>query len=331
MVDAGAHSDGGFRLEGLANGWVVGRFAALEEIGVAHLVTTRQGPDGQQIRHEPAAAGREIARVLGLDDVAFLEQVHGGEVLVCERGGCAGFADGLVTATRGLMLMGKSGDCPVVLIADRRGRAVGFAHASWRATVAGITPAVVRRMAGLGCDSGDLVACICPSAGPECYEVGDEVRVAAIQKIGPHAEMFFRPAGWQRQAHRAFGAEPPVRRVAPPNLFDGAPPTGLAQSRPHGQTSLPVPPTTGPFQAGQMRQAQLADGARPDPAPHSAKYLFDLWHANTDALTRAGLNAKSIHTAGVCTLCRNDLFPSHRREGAACGRFAAVIGWPARL
>jgi copper oxidase (laccase) domain-containing protein len=30
--------------------------------------------------------------------------------------------------------------------------------------------------------------------------------------------------------------------------------------------------------------------------------------------------------AGVCTLCRNDLFPSHRREGEAAGRFAAVIG-----
>ncbi len=264
---------GGFRLEGLANGWVVGRFAALEEIGVAHLVTTRRGPDGQQVRHDPAAAGREIARVLGLEDAAFLEQVHGGEVIVCERGGCAGFADGLVTATKGLALMGKSGDCPIVLIADRRGRAVGFAHASWRATVAGITPAVVRRMAKLGCDPGDLVACICPSAGPECYEVGDEVRIAAIRGIGAHAEAFFHPVGWQRQA-------------------------------------------------------QLADGSRRDPVAHSGKYLFDLWRANTDALVRAGLKAGSIHTAGICTLCRNDLFPSHRQEGNTCGRFAAVIGRP---
>lgn len=248
-------SNGGFRLEGLANGWLVGRFAALEAIGVAHLVTTQQGPDGQQVRHEPAAAGREIARVLGLEDVAFLEQVHGGEVLVCERGGCAGHADGLVTTTKGLALMGKSGDCPIVLIGDRRGRAAGFAHASWRATVAGITPKVVRRMVELGCDPRDLVACICPSAGPECYEVGDEVRTAAIQGIGPHAAEFF-----QR-------------------------------------------------------------GSR-------GKFHFDLWHANTDALAHAGFEAASVHVAGVCTLCRNGLFPSHRREGDACGRFAAVIGWP---
>jgi len=149
--------------------------------------------------------------------------------------------------------MGKSGDCPIVLIADRRRRAAGFAHASWRATVAGIAPAVVRRMVDLGSDAGDLVACICPSAGPECYEVGDEVRGAAIQGIGPHAAEFF---------HRGL----------------------------------------------------------------RGKLHFDLWHANTDAMTRVGLEPCHIHVAGVCTLCRNDLFPSHRREGNACGRFAAVIG-----
>ena len=233
---------------------MVGRFAALEAIGVTHLVTTRQGPDVQQVRHDPVAAGREIALVLGVEDIAFLEQVHGSDVLVCERGGCAGPADGLVTAARGLMLMGKSGDCPIVLIADRRGHAVGFAHASWRATVAGITPAVVRRMVEMGCDPSDLVACICPSAGPECYEVGDEVRDAAVQRIGPHAATFFRSGS-------------------------------------------------------------------------SGKHRFDLWRANACALARAGIAGTFVHIAGVCTLCRNDLFPSHRREGEAAGRFAAVIGW----
>lgn len=255
MVDDPAHSTGGFRLERLANGWQVGRFAALEAAGLVHLVTTRQGPDVQQVRHDPAAAGREIVDVLGLEDAAFLEQVHGGEVVVCEKGGCAGFADGLVTVVKGLVLIGKSGDCPVILIGDRHGRAVGFAHASWRATVAGITPAVVRRMVDLGCAVGDLVACICPSVGPECYEVGEEVRATVISGIGPHAVAFFRPG---------------------------------SGGKPH----------------------------------------FDLWHANTDALIRAGVPPQSIHVSGVCTLCRNDLFPSHRRERDAAGRFAAVIALP---
>jgi YfiH family protein len=253
MVNGRTCSEGGLRLERLANGWLAGRFAALEAIGIPHLVTTREGPEVQQVRHDPGEAGRLIAPVLGLEDVAFLKQVHGGDVLVCRRGGQVGHADGLVTTTRGLGLMGKSGDCPIILLADKRGRAVGFAHASWRATVAGITPAVVRRMVDLGCEASDLVACICPSAGPECYEVGDEVRVAALEGIGPHAAAFFRPG-------------------------------------PRGKDHL------------------------------------DLWQANVDALIRAGLEPAPIHVAGVCTLCRNDLFPSHRREGESAGRFAAVIG-----
>jgi YfiH family protein len=245
-----------FRLERLDNGWLVGRFAALEQIGIAHLVTTRQGPDVNQVRHATAEAGDLISPILGLHSMAFLKQVHGNVALVCKGTGEVGQADGLCTDRPGLGLMGKSGDCPIILVADRGRRAVGFAHASWRATVAGIVPSLVGRMESLGCSAQGLVACICPSAGPECYEVGPEVRQEAIASMGPHAEAFFIP---------------------------------------------------GP-----------------------AKDHFDLWAANVDALCRVGLHCENIHVAGVCTLCSNDLFPSHRREGDAAGRFVGVIGLPLR-
>ncbi len=250
-------SDCAFRLESLANGWLVGRFTALETLEIPHLVTTRHGPDVNTLRYDTETAGRQIADILGLDGIAFLDQVHGGNVLTARQGGVVGKADGLVTTKAGLVLLGKSGDCPIILIADRHFRAVGFAHASWRATVAGIAPMVIKQMTSLGCQPSDLVACICPSAGPECYEVGAEVRTAAVNGIGSHAAAFFRP---------------------------------------------------GP----------------------GGKSHFDLWAANVDALVRSGLMRESIHIAGVCTLCRNDLFPSHRREGDAAGRFVAVIGLPAR-
>lgn len=249
------HSDGGFRLERLANGWLVGRFAALEAIGVPHAVTTRDGPDVSDIRYNTDLAAEQIAYVLGLDGVAFLEQVHGGDVLECDASGQVGRGDGLVVAMGGLGVLGKSADCPIVLIAEKRGRAVGFAHASWRSTVAGIVPAVIDKMEDLGCRAGDLVACICPSVGPECYEVGDEVREVAIHGMGPHASGLFRP---------------------------------------------------GP----------------------SGKDHFDLWAANIGALVRAGVDPGSVHLAGLCTLCHNSTFPSHRREGDAAGRFAAVVARP---
>lgn len=246
-------SNSGFRLEPSSNGWVVGRFEALEAIGIPHCITTRQGPDVAQIRYDTGAAGREIACFLGLDDAAFLEQVHAGDALLCDAAGLIGQGDGLVTAKASLALVGKSADCPIVLIADRRTRVVGFAHASWRATVAGIVPAVVRMMVKAGCAPSDLVACICPSAGPECYEVGEEVRAAAVDGLGPHAEAFFHPG--------------------------------------------------------------------PGGRDH-----FDLWAVNADVLVRAGVPSTSIHVAGLCTLCHNEVFPSYRREGDSAGRFAAAIG-----
>jgi copper oxidase (laccase) domain-containing protein len=51
-----------------------------------------------------------------------------------------------------------------------------------------------------------------------------------------------------------------------------------------------------------------------------------LWSANRDQLLRAGVRETNIHISGICTMCANDVFPSHRREGAAAGRFAAAIG-----
>ena len=44
------------------------------------------------------------------------------------------------------------------------------------------------------------------------------------------------------KALRGGRLEPRVRRVAPPNSFDGAVSIGLAHPGPHRQTSLPVPP-----------------------------------------------------------------------------------------
>jgi len=56
------------------------------------------------------------------------------------------------------------------------------------------------------------------------------------------------------------------------------------------------------------------------------KRYFDLWAANRDELIRAGVAAENVHTARLCTVCHNDLFPSYRVEGEAAPRFVAVIG-----
>lgn len=242
----------GFHLKQIPNGWVVGRFEVLEALRIPHLVTTRLGPDVRQARYCTYRVATQIASMLGLTDAAYLNQVHGDQVLIVQQPGLAGSADGLCTSTKGLMLAAKSGDCPIVLVAEKTARAVGFAHASWRATVAGVVPRLITQMGKLCCEPKDLIACICPSIGPDCYKVGQEVLLAAKAGIGPEAVRFFRPD---------------------------------------------------------------TDG-----------FFFDLWSANADALARSGVI--QIHLAGLCSACRNDLFPSHRRDGTQAGRFLACIGLP---
>jgi YfiH family protein len=245
-----------FRLDDLANGWSVGRFGILDTLNIPHLVSTFAGPDIHAFKHDPSGPAQEVAQVLGLQQGAYLDQVHGPDVLTCTEGGCQGQADALFTTRPGLVLIGKSADCPLVLVADRLGHVVGFAHASWRSTVAGIVPSLIAQMLqNSDCKAGDLVACICPSAGPECYEVGAEVRQTALQRMGVRAQAFFKP--------------------------------GL-----------------------------------------QGKYFFDLWSANTDALLGKGLRPENVQVAGMCTICRDDLFPSYRREGSKAGRFVAALGLP---
>ena len=56
---------------------------------------------------------------------------------------------------------------------------------------------------------------------------------------------------------------------------------------------------------------------------------IDLLKANRDQLLSAGVLAEQIFTAGICTMCRTDLFFSYRQEKKArgkVGRLMSVIG-----
>jgi copper oxidase (laccase) domain-containing protein len=54
------------------------------------------------------------------------------------------------------------------------------------------------------------------------------------------------------------------------------------------------------------------------------KIFLDLAEANRRQLIAAGLPPKSIPDLGLCTICRQDLFFSHRHEKDVTGRMMAV-------
>jgi len=75
--------------------------------------------------------------------------------------------------------------------------------------------------------------------------------------------------------------------------------------------------------------AQFSDPRRELP-PWCAPFIHgdkvDLWAMNRHQLLQAGLRAAHVDVAEVCTVCRRDLFYSHRGDKGRTGRFAAAIG-----
>lgn len=188
-----------YRYFTLPSGREVGAFAPLEMLdGVVHAVTTKRGP----VFPADAEAGQrmyqDLAAEMNCAEVAWCHQVHGGRVLTVGAGGCAGEADGLVTDRPDLLLLARSADCPLVLLAAGDGSAVGIAHASWRGTVAGVSRTLIETLAEqFGCEPREMLACIAPSAGPERYVVGPEVRDAAVGALGSEAAYHFSHADSQ--------------------------------------------------------------------------------------------------------------------------------------
>jgi polyphenol oxidase len=59
------------------------------------------------------------------------------------------------------------------------------------------------------------------------------------------------------------------------------------------------------------------------------KWMLDLWRANLDQLTGAGVRPDRVDSLGLCTGCRPDLLFSYRRERGA-GRLVTVAALPER-
>lgn len=158
---------------------------------------------------DPAAVTenrRRVAAEIGLDLRSFVvpSQVHEGEVVTATRADRGRGAlsietalpdsDALVTREPGVVLAVMIADCVPVVLYDPVVAAIGVAHAGWSGTVRHVTRNAVEAMAReFGSDTGQMVAAIGPSIGPDSYEVGPEVATAA-QREFRDAEVI-RPAG----------------------------------------------------------------------------------------------------------------------------------------
>lgn len=131
-----------------------------------------------------------LARQLGFPGAAVARQVHGDAVVCVEatpEGGVRvpGEADGLVTASEGLLLVVTAADCVPVHLLDSETGGLGLLHAGWRGTAAGVLRSGVRAMrARFGTPAQRLRLHLGPAIGGECYEVGREVLRALGTETG---------------------------------------------------------------------------------------------------------------------------------------------------
>ena len=180
--------------------------AELAELGVDALITTRAGgvssapydslnlglhvgddPDAVLENRSRAAAALEVA----LDDLVFMDQVHGARVgLVhdADRGRGAravehalSATDALVTTTVGLPLVALAADCSTLVLVDPVARVLGVVHAGWRGAVAGTAASAVASMTAQGAAPDRIIAVIGPTIDVAHYEVGHEVADALRQ------------------------------------------------------------------------------------------------------------------------------------------------------
>jgi YfiH family protein len=168
------------------------------------------GDDSANVAHN---LGR-LHTALGFDERATISasQAQADDVAMvgaAQRGTLVQNVDSLITNEPGIPLLLRYADCVPILFYDPTHRAIGVAHAGWRGTVLKIAAKTAQKMVdAFGTRPHDLMACIAPSIGPCCYEVGDEVIARVRESFDNAHELLISTNGhihfdlWQANAHQ---------------------------------------------------------------------------------------------------------------------------------
>lgn len=77
--------------------------------------------------------------------------------------------------------------------------------------------------------------------------------------------------------------------------------------------------------SGFRRRFEADDVTRWCSPAGDGRFHLDLWQANVDQLTMAGLRASQVHVSRLCTATHPQVFHSYRVDGARAGRMVAGI------
>lgn len=166
---------------------------------VRAVVTTRQGGVSEGAwasmnlglhvgdRREAVTCNRARLRERLPAEPAWLEQVHGADVVDAECVRAPARADASVARRAGTVCAVMTADCLPVLLCDTAGRVVAAAHAGWRGLAAGVLEATVAHMKVA---PATVIAWLGPAIGPQAFEVGEEVRSTLVAADAAAARAF---------------------------------------------------------------------------------------------------------------------------------------------
>ncbi|MEM1105576.1 MAG: peptidoglycan editing factor PgeF [Pseudomonadota bacterium] len=170
-----------------------GFFGRLGGVSTPPFEALNAGPLSGDTPADVAENRRRIRTALGVQAMVSLRQVHGRRVVDVKSpwpDGALPEGDALVTDRSDVALCILTADCAPVLFADIRLPVIAAAHAGWRGALAGVCEATLERMAAYGSRPRDVVAVIGPAIAQASYEVGPDLRAAALS-ADPTAGTYF--------------------------------------------------------------------------------------------------------------------------------------------
>lgn len=120
---------------------------------------------------------------------AWLQQVHGTDLVDAAQAAPDCRADASATTETGVICTVMTADCLPVLFCSDDGRWVAAAHAGWRGLVDGVLEATLR---AAPYPPSALLAWFGAAIGPDAFEVGPEVREAFVDRDAGAADAFTR-------------------------------------------------------------------------------------------------------------------------------------------
>ncbi|MDC9728969.1 MAG: peptidoglycan editing factor PgeF [Methyloprofundus sp.] len=136
---------------------------------------------------EHVASNRQMLReeLKLTDEPKWLNQTHSTDIVCADQLTGLVDADASYTDKKQCVCVVLTADCLPILLCDTQGVSVAAIHGGWRGLLNGILENSIAQL-----PKTELMAWLGPAIGPQCFEVGAEVRQAFVNKHAMFAEAF---------------------------------------------------------------------------------------------------------------------------------------------